>query len=340
MALSLVLPLALATAAAPPAPDQNAAVQDAAAQAAAEVAAIAAEHPDENAPIIVLGMAQSAQRDGKTFEEPDEGPDTIANLANPDPLEGMNRVFFAITQPIDRFILRPAAIVYRTVLPEPVRDGIHNALANIFMPSTLANDMIQLKPARAWQTAKRFVINSTLGVGGLVDMAKRPPFNTPAHSNGFSNTLGVAGAGPGVYLYLPVLGPTTIRDLIGLGGDAFTQPLLLDRVSRPQVAVAPNRRPRSFVTEAVSVSTPGAIALVTSGIDARARAEPELKALKAQSVDFYAALRSTYLQHRAGQVAALKAPPGQAPDVPEFDDPLDDPAVKDPAAKPAPAATP
>jgi len=324
MALALALPLVLAPLAAAVSPPEPVTDEDAAAQ----VAAIAAEHPEENAPIIVMGMAAAATRDGKTFDEPDDGPDTIANLANPDPLEGMNRVFFAITQPIDRFILRPVAIVYRTVLPEPVRDGVHNALANIFMPSTLANDMIQLKPARAWQTAKRFVLNSTLGFGGLVDVAKRKPFNTPAHSNGFSNTLGVAGAGPGIYLYLPVLGPTTIRDLIGLGGDAFTQPLLLDRVSRPQVAVAPNRRTRSFVTAAVSVSTPGMVALVTSGVDARARAEPDLKALKGQSVDFYAALRSTYLQNRAGQVAALKAPPGQAPDVPEFDDALEDPATK------------
>ncbi|MBB3955479.1 MlaA family lipoprotein [Novosphingobium sediminicola] len=332
MALALALPLALAPlAAAVSPPDPAPAPEDV--EAAAQVAAIAAQTPEENAPIIVLGMAQAAERDGKKFDEPEEGPDTIANLANPDPLEGMNRVFFAITQPIDRFILRPIAIVYRTVLPEPVRDGVHNALANIFMPSTLANDMIQLKPERAWQTAKRFVLNSTLGFGGLVDVAKRKPFNTPAHSNGFSNTLGVAGAGPGVYLYLPILGPTTIRDLIGMGGDAFTQPLLLDRVSRPQVAVAPNRRPRSFVTEAVAVSTPGAIALGTSGVDTRARAEPELKALKAQSVDFYAALRSTYLQHRAGQIAALKVPPGQTPEVPEFDDPLEDPEAK-PAAKP------
>lgn len=332
MALSLALPLVLAPLAAAASPPDPAPITDD--EAAAQVAAIAAEHPEDNAPIIVVGMAEAATRDGKTFEEPEDGPDTIANLANPDPLEGMNRVFFAITQPIDRFILRPIAIVYRTVLPEPVRDGVHNALANIFMPSTLANDMIQLKPARAWQTAKRFVLNSTLGIGGLVDVAKRKPFNTPAHVNGFSNTLGVAGAGPGVYLYLPILGPTTIRDLIGLGGDAFTQPLLLDRVSRQQVAVAPNRRTRSFVTAAVSVSTPGTVALVTSGVDARARAEPELKALKGQSVDFYAALRSTYLQHRAGQVAALKAPPGQAPEVPEFDDPLEDPAAVKPAVKP------
>jgi ABC-type transporter lipoprotein component MlaA len=147
-----------------------------------------------------MGMAQSATRDGKNFEEADEGPDKIANPDNPDPLEGMNRVFFAITQPIDRFILRPVAMVYRAVMPEPVRDGVHNALANIFMPSTLVNDMIQLKPKRAWQTAKRFAINSTIGIGGLVDVAKRKPFNTPAHSNGFSNTLGVAGAGRGLSL--------------------------------------------------------------------------------------------------------------------------------------------
>jgi phospholipid-binding lipoprotein MlaA len=193
----------------------------------------------------------------------------------------------------------------------------------------LANDLLQLRPRRAWRTFKRFAINSTIGIGGLIDMARRPPFNLPAHGNGFSATLGMAGAGPGIYLYLPVIGPTTVRDMIGLVGDAFTQPLLLDYVSHREVATV-NKRPRPFVTAAVALSTQGAITLAVGALDTRARADPGLQALKKQSVDGYAALRSAYLQHRAGELAQLRAKDGEPVAIPAFDDTLTDPEAPPP----------
>jgi len=172
-------------------------------------------------------------------------------------------------------------------------------------------------------------------------VARRKPFRIEGHPNSLADTLGVAGVGPGIYFYLPLMGPTSFRDLVGLIGDTFTQPLLLDKVTRQQVTVV-NKRKRSFVTSTLSVSTQGLATLVLGGVDARARADDELRALKRQSVDPYAALRASYLQNRAGEIALLKAKDGAQADVPAFDDPLADPeaAPKKPAPSPdAPATT-
>jgi phospholipid-binding lipoprotein MlaA len=295
---------------------------------AAALALAALPPEDPIAQMVAATDLRAAQYDPETSPIADAPPepeiDPIANLANPDPLEGFNRLSYAITQPVDRFLIRPIALTYRALTPEPMRDGVHNALNNIFTPTILANDLLQMRPKRAWHTLKRFAINSTLGVAGLVDVARRPPFNLPAHGNGFSATLGMAGAGPGVYLYLPIIGPTTVRDVIGQVGDAFTQPLLLDYVSRPQVATVRGRK-RAFLTSFVALSTTGAITLGVGAVDTRARADPGLQAIKKQSIDAYAALRSAYLQHRAGELAILRAKDGEAVDIPAFDDTLTDP---------------
>ena len=184
----------------------------------------------------------------------------------------------------------------------------------------------------ALHTAERFVINSTLGLGGLFDVAKRKPFHLAPHGNGMANTLGYYGADAGPYLYLPVLGPTTLRDMIGNVADAFTEPLVLNRVSRKQV-VQTKRRQVTIFSSSVELSTPGAVAVVVGGLDHRAEADAEWEALRHQSIDAYAALRSSYLQNRAGEIAALH--PGKPGAPAELDDPL-----ADPAAQPAPATEP
>jgi len=271
-------------------------------------------------------MIASAERD--EAEQKAENPPE--DWSNPDPFEPINRVFYAINQPIDGLILRPAAIAYKTIMPKPARDGIHNALENIFIPTVLANDIVQLRPRRAARTLARFAINSTLGLGGLFDVARRKPFNIPAHPNSLSDTLGVMGIESGAYLYLPFLGPTTFRDLVGLVGDAFTQPLLLDRVPHQQVTTVRNRK-RFLNTEAVTVSTQGLVVLLVNGVGERGRADADLQALKKQSVDPYASLRSSYLQNREGEIARVKAKDGAQIDPSELDDPLADPAAPQPA---------
>jgi phospholipid-binding lipoprotein MlaA len=238
---------------------------------------------------------------------------------------------YILTWPVDRLVLRPLALTYKAVVPGPLRDGARNMLANIYMPTTLINDLAQGKPKRALHTVDRFVINSTLGLAGLFDVAKRKPFNLPPHGNGMANTLGYYGADAGPYLYLPLLGPTTMRDMIGNVVDAFTEPLLLNRVSRKQV-VQTKKRQVTIFSSSVELSTEGATAVIVGGLDHRAQADPQWEALRHQSVDGYAALRSSYLQDRAGDIAALRpAKPGPPP---ELDDPLADPAA--PPAQPGP----
>ena len=263
----------------------------------------------------------------------DPGEAASGTFASDDPFEPFNRAMYLITWPVDRLVLRPLALTYKTLVPRPLRDGARNMLANIYMPTTLVNDLAQGNPKGALHTLDRFVINTTLGVAGLFDVAKRKPFNLPPQGNGMANTLGFYGADPGPYLYLPLLGPTTMRDMIGNVVDAFTEPLLLNRISRKQVVQARKRQVTIF-SSSVELSTPGAAVVVVGGLDHRAQADPQWEALRHQSIDTYAALRSSYLQDRAGEIAALKpAKPGPPA---ELDDPLADPAAP-PAPQPAAA---
>ena len=241
-----------------------------------------------------------------------------------DPLEFLNRIFYAITQPIDRFIIRPAAMAYKTVVPKPARDGARNAITNLFEPIVFVNDLLQLRPDRAIRTLGRFLVNTLIGVGGVFDIAKRKPFNIAHHPNSLGNTLGYYGVGPLIYIYLPILGPTTLRDYAGGYGDGQYHGRLVDAVLRPN-------KDRNVASGQTDTSRLGTIITVVDGLDKRAENDAELEALKADSVDPYAALRSSFLQDRAGEIASLKAKgDGNAPAPIEFDDPLDDPAAEAP----------
>ena len=239
--------------------------------------------------------------------------DTAAPPAPSDPLRGFNRISYKISQPVDRFVMRPIAIVYIHAVPHPLRDGIHNFLGNLFEPVVFVNDVLQLRFKRAARTAARMAVNTAFGIGGIFDVAKRPYFKLPDHPNGFGDTLGYYGVGPGPFLYLPIL---------------------LGKMINPD-------NDKSFFHSSAHLGNTSTAQLVAGGIDERARAEDGLQAIKAGSVDPYASLRSSYLQARAGEIAALKAKgdgnPDAAAKVPALDDPLADPASP---AIPAPATTP
>src|SRR5476651_1235063 len=140
-----------------------------------------------------------------------------------DPYEHTNRSIFAFDQSIDHAIARPVAVFYNHAVPEFARDGVHNFLGNLDAPVTLGNDVLQGEPSRAGQTLGRLVINSTLGVAGLVDIAAR--VGIPRHDEDFGQTRGVWGAGEGPYLVLPLVGPSNPRDLSGEVVDYFMDPL-------------------------------------------------------------------------------------------------------------------
>src|SRR2546430_6583243 len=139
-----------------------------------------------------------------------------------DPLEGFNRAMFTITIKADKAIFRPTALAYRKVVPESLRVSLRNFLANLNTPVIFANDVLQAEVSRAGVTLARGAINSTLGIGGLVDIATR--WGLPHHTEDFGQTLAVYGVGEGFYLFIPLLGPSNPPDLFGYAADFLFDP--------------------------------------------------------------------------------------------------------------------
>jgi phospholipid-binding lipoprotein MlaA len=195
-----------------------------------------------------------------------------------DPVEAVNEVSFVAVQAIDGAIIAPVAQGYKAAVPNPIRDGIDE-------PIVFVNFLLQLKIGKALETVGRFAINSTVGVAGLVDVAKKKPFNLPRRSNGLADTLGFYGVGPGPYLFLPVVGSTTIRDLLGRFVDLS---LLPTAVGKP------------FTDPIVSASKG-----ILSSIDDRVRNDEILTRVQ-QSGNPYAAMREYYLKKRQAEIDVLK----------------------------------
>ena len=152
-----------------------------------------------------------------------------------DPWEGLNRRTFAANDFFDRILLRPVARGYVKVVPRFARQGVRNALANVATPLVAVNQLLQGKGVKAASDTGRFLINTTLGLGGLFDPATR--FGLKAHNEDFGQTLQVWGLGTGPYLVAPLLGPTTVTDAIGsiLGG--FASPIRLVNDTQSQIII-------------------------------------------------------------------------------------------------------
>ncbi|MDQ2878041.1 MAG: VacJ family lipoprotein [Pseudomonadota bacterium] len=223
-----------------------------------------------------------------------------------DPLEGFNRTMFAGFQRVDKAVLQPAALGYRHVVPQPVRGGLRHFFSNLGEPLVLLNFLLQFRAGKAVETLGRFVINSTLGIGGLIDVAKTRGFRLPHRANSLGDTLGFYGVKPGPYLFLPIVGPTTVRDLLGGQGEGLILPLAVGKPFDRLYYQAPKA--------------------VITGLDQRAESDGDLQALYAGAVDPYASLRSSYLQDRQGEIDHLRGKSAGGP-APELDDPLADPAA-------------
>ena len=228
-----------------------------------------------------------------------------------DPFEGINRQGYAIHQFLDRTFLRPAAKLYQALIPSPIRTGLRHVISNMGEPGVAANDLLQGHPVRAGKTLTRFAANTTVGIGGLFDVST--PAGLPHHDNGFGDTLGRYGAGPGPYLFVPLLGPTTVREILGQAADIVTDPLVWAQF-----------RQRTLIIDTRAV---------VDGLDAREQADAQLKAIDAMSTDSYATLRSLYLQNRAAEIIDVTTGGAAAPEpvLPDFDDP---------ASAPPPVVTP
>lgn len=198
-----------------------------------------------------------------------------------DPIEDTNRQIFAFNQSVDRNVLLPVAQTYRDTLPAPVRDSIHNFLQNLDAPIVFANDVLQVEPVLASTTAGRFVVNSTIGLGGFLDVATA--MGIPYHPNDLGVTLARYGFPEGAYLIIPVLGPSTVRDAIGEVGDSFGDP--------GNIVASDYHRIWASILRAG-----------TQGVDERARNIESLADIERTSLDYYATIRSLYRQRRAAEI--------------------------------------
>lgn len=151
-------------------------------------------------------------------------PPAVAQPSAGDPLETFNRGSFEVNLFLDRLLLRPIAETYRLITPGFVRTGVSNFLFNLKTPVTVANDLLQGEPHRATESLGRFMFNTILGVGGLVDVGGMLGM-PPRHTEDFGQTLAVYGVGSGAYIMMPLLGPTNPRDLAGLVVDFAFDPL-------------------------------------------------------------------------------------------------------------------
>jgi phospholipid-binding lipoprotein MlaA len=202
-----------------------------------------------------------------------------------DPLRAVNAESFAVTQKVDNAVIGPVARTYKKAVPSPIRHGVHNFLYNLREPIVFLNFLLQIKPGKAAETVGRFAINSTLGAVGVLDIAKRKPFRLPRRSNGFANTLGYYGVKNGPFLFLPLVGPTTVRDLFGGAIDRLILPV---GVGKP-------------FTSATYTAPAG----VLGALDHRSEFDQTLKDLHDNSPDPYAATRAFYLNRRQAEIDRL-----------------------------------
>jgi len=212
-------------------------------------------------------------------DEGDVPGDLVAETE--DPLEGLNRVVFGFNQVVDHLVLEPSARIYRAVIPRPVRTGVTNVLNNLASPITLTNDILQGNPEAAANTIKRFMVNSTLGIGGIFDHATG--LGEPLHYEDFGQTLGVWGVGSGPYLVIPILGPSNPRDASGMVVDTAVNPMTWILYDAP------------LWQKSIPVGTQ----IVVS----REAILDDYDNLRKNSPDLYASVRDLYAQKRQAEIA-------------------------------------
>ena len=246
----------------------------------------------------LLALAPAAQAQDQA--------DAPGPAAANDPLEGFNRGAFKLGMGLDKVLLAPITHGYMAITPKPVRDRVSSAVYNLGEPNTVINQVLQGKPKRAMRSTTRFIVNSTVGVLGLFDVASK--MHLPPRGADFGQTFGRYGAGPGAYIYVPLMGPLNVRDGVGRALDMATDPV-------------------GAVAGGISTDFSKA-RLAATILDIRSETDPAFHALK-DSADPYVTVRSAYGQYRE---AFVREATGEAEDLPDFDSPP--PETSAPATKP------
>jgi len=204
-------------------------------------------------------------------------PNTSADIY--DPLEGLNRGVTKFNNGADKVFIKPMTSIYQLVFPKFLRKGIHNVSRNLGEPIIFVNEVLQLDFKDASNSMGRFMLNSTVGIGGLVDIAEKQ--GVPQQNESFGQTLATYGVPPGPYVVLPLLGPSNARDVVGRVGEGFVNPV--QRVDfRGDQSVQIGRR-------------------ISTGLESRVRAEPFLENVN-NAADPYVNLRGLYNQNQLSNI--------------------------------------
>ena len=226
---------------------------------------------------VELASIQTASlSDGSAGEEETEPVGSTVDTV-PDPLEPLNRAFFEFNDRLYFWVLKPVAIGYKTVVPEEPRVCVRNFFTNLAFPVRFANNLFQGKFFGAFEETCSFLVNSTVGLGGLADIATA--VGLKRHEEDLGQTLAVYGSGPAFYINWPFFGPSTLRDTVGTVGDAFLDPLSY----LGDYWYAPGARVFNVVNETS----------LRIG---------DYESLKKAALDPYVALRDAYYQNRLSKI--------------------------------------
>jgi len=235
---------------------------------------------------IILGLTSNsiAGNDGELLLKKND-PSEIDDC-----FEGLNRATFAFNQALDKVVFKPVASVYR-VLPSPVRSGVSNSLDNLSNVVTIPNNILQGEFKKAGVNTGRFIINTTIGILGIFDVAENIGF-AEYEKEDYGQSFAKMGFGPGCYLVLPVLGPSTVRDTAGsfvnlIGGDAWYNVTVMNNTQHFEDAHYYTSR-------------------VMAGVDFRAKNFDEIENVQKNSIDFYSSVKSLYLQDRQQKILNSK----------------------------------
>jgi phospholipid-binding lipoprotein MlaA len=234
--------------------------------------------------VLALGLLAAGCATGT---EPTADSDTVS-----DPLEGMNRFFFDLNQRLDRHAALPAATAYKETVPQRVRTTLHNVLDNLGGPVTFANNLLQAQFENAGIAAGRFIVNSTIGIAGVFDVATG--WRMPARARDFGETMGTYGVPPGPYLVLPLRGSTDLRDFAGNYLDGYATPLRYVRYDGNKYV--------------------GWMKSTLGSMDNRASNIVTYRDIGRASVDYYATMRTLYLERRASLIEDRSVRTGGLPD--------------------------
>ena len=241
-------------------------------------------------PLRLIALLAASLAAGCAAVPPETEPEARAEyFETNDPLEPLNRVTYVVNDAFDIMLLRPAAEAYRLFLPQPVRTGIGNVIDNLLLPKTAVHQLLQGKPGMSGKALARFAINSTVGLLGIFDFASDIGLEPQFEDMGQTLAVWASTTNGGPYIVLPLLGPSNLRDVFGRGIDMATDPW-------------------AYLGQGDTVRSLRVTRTATQVIDTREQLIEPIDALRRDSLDPYAALRSVYQQQRARDILDQSPP--------------------------------